>query len=330
MAVTLISLGIVCILSAIVGGGLKALGTEIPVVASPRRQLMLFAAGVVLVSSSYYFGPRIDSGKELADGLRLYDLGRQTEAFEHLETAAKARNIEAQYHYGQMLYDGEGCKPNKEQGMRWIRKAAEGGFAPAQAVLAYSYYSGTNGIEKDLRLAKEWAEKSAGQNDPMGLEIDGVIEEDASTQIDLLRRSAKLGYAPAQFALSRLLLESQLKKRKAAPDDVSNTLHWLTQAALQGDADAQELLAEIDFMASSKAPTAAGARANLEDAYRWLELALQNQTGRFPLDKVPRDEGEKLKIKIEGVLPPDAQMRVVNSILTWQPELALPYRHGAE
>jgi hypothetical protein len=46
---TLTLLGIVCVIGAIVGGGLKAAGAEIPVITSGRRQVLLGAVGVVLV-----------------------------------------------------------------------------------------------------------------------------------------------------------------------------------------------------------------------------------------------------------------------------------------
>jgi hypothetical protein len=46
---TLILLGIVCVIGARAGGGLKAAGAEIPVITSGHRQVLLGAAGVVLV-----------------------------------------------------------------------------------------------------------------------------------------------------------------------------------------------------------------------------------------------------------------------------------------
>jgi hypothetical protein len=46
---TLIVLAVVCVIGAIVGGGLKALGIEIPVITSTPRQLLLGTAGVVLL-----------------------------------------------------------------------------------------------------------------------------------------------------------------------------------------------------------------------------------------------------------------------------------------
>jgi hypothetical protein len=57
MKTTLIILGIVCIIAAIVGGGLKAFGIEIPLLNSKKRQLLLFIFGLVLVAVTL-FAPR--------------------------------------------------------------------------------------------------------------------------------------------------------------------------------------------------------------------------------------------------------------------------------
>lgn len=45
----LVLLGIFCVLAAIVGGGLKALGNEVPLIPSTTRQLLLAAAGISLI-----------------------------------------------------------------------------------------------------------------------------------------------------------------------------------------------------------------------------------------------------------------------------------------
>ena len=52
MEVTLVTTGLVCLLAAIVGGGLKGLGFEFPALQSTRRQMLLgaFGAGLILVS----------------------------------------------------------------------------------------------------------------------------------------------------------------------------------------------------------------------------------------------------------------------------------------
>jgi hypothetical protein len=53
MNTTLVVLGVLCVIAAIVGGGLKAAGTEFPPLASPRRQLLLALVGVLVIAGAY-------------------------------------------------------------------------------------------------------------------------------------------------------------------------------------------------------------------------------------------------------------------------------------
>ncbi len=55
---TLLTVGIVCILAAIVGGGLKAFGVEIPVLSTLVRQLVLGAFGIVLLIVAFQIRPK--------------------------------------------------------------------------------------------------------------------------------------------------------------------------------------------------------------------------------------------------------------------------------
>jgi len=47
---TLVVLGIICVIAAIVGGGLKAAGVDIPVIHSVPRQVMLTVFGFALIA----------------------------------------------------------------------------------------------------------------------------------------------------------------------------------------------------------------------------------------------------------------------------------------
>src|SRR5437868_6023534 len=49
MLTPLLSVGIVCVIAGIIGGGLRALGVEIPAFASVKRQVMLVIFGLVLI-----------------------------------------------------------------------------------------------------------------------------------------------------------------------------------------------------------------------------------------------------------------------------------------
>ena len=56
MSNSLLIAGIVCMVAAIVGGGVKMLGAEVPVLSSFPRQIMLFALGVVFLVASFGIG----------------------------------------------------------------------------------------------------------------------------------------------------------------------------------------------------------------------------------------------------------------------------------
>jgi hypothetical protein len=56
MQTTLLNVGLACIIGAIVGGGLKAFGVEIPVFSSLRRQAALGGLGVLLAGGGMWLG----------------------------------------------------------------------------------------------------------------------------------------------------------------------------------------------------------------------------------------------------------------------------------
>ncbi len=56
MSNSLLIAGIVCMVAAIVGGGVKLLGAEVPVLSSFPRQIMLFALGLVFLCVSFGVG----------------------------------------------------------------------------------------------------------------------------------------------------------------------------------------------------------------------------------------------------------------------------------
>jgi hypothetical protein len=60
---SLLVAGIVCIVAAIVGGGVKLLGAEVPVLNSFARQALLFTVGLAFLAASYLTSlPKISSG----------------------------------------------------------------------------------------------------------------------------------------------------------------------------------------------------------------------------------------------------------------------------
>ena len=57
-------------------------------------------------------------------------------AFRYYEYGAKKGNAACQYDYGFMLLGGDAGPKDKERGLHWIKKAADGGYLAAKQFLA--------------------------------------------------------------------------------------------------------------------------------------------------------------------------------------------------
>jgi uncharacterized protein len=57
---------------------------------------------------------------------------------------------------------GESVEQNYVESVKWFRKAADQGYANAQAVVGSSYYNGT-GVERNYAEAVKWYRKAAEQ-----------------------------------------------------------------------------------------------------------------------------------------------------------------------
>ena len=68
METILVSAGVVCLIAAVVGGGLKALNMDIPLVDSLVRQLILFGVGVILIGMTYMLDPNQSSERTSSVG----------------------------------------------------------------------------------------------------------------------------------------------------------------------------------------------------------------------------------------------------------------------
>jgi TPR repeat protein len=71
------------------------------------------------------------------------------------------------YLLGSILISGKGVAPNLDEGVRWMREAAEAELPVAQAYLGTLYANG-EGVEKDLTAAVEWYRKAAEYGNSLG------------------------------------------------------------------------------------------------------------------------------------------------------------------
>ncbi len=68
METIFLTAGIVCVVGAIIGGGLKAFGIDLPFFTSNKRQAVLAIFGVILIFGSIYINPKRGTGPGPSDG----------------------------------------------------------------------------------------------------------------------------------------------------------------------------------------------------------------------------------------------------------------------
>ena len=74
--------------------------------------------------------------------------------------------MQAQYTLGGAYYNGNGVERNREEGARWLQKAAGQGHIAAQCDLGVMYQKGM-GVEQDYQTTLKWFRKAAEQGDAL-------------------------------------------------------------------------------------------------------------------------------------------------------------------
>jgi len=100
---------------------------------------------------------------EFKSGLKNFE-----KAFSWMLKAAKTGVIPAQFEASKMYVTGIGTDVNYNQGVYWLKKAAEGGNLSAMEVLSGAYAKGLFGLQHDLKKAEYWLEKSKNVRNQKG------------------------------------------------------------------------------------------------------------------------------------------------------------------
>lgn len=125
--------------------------------------------------------------------------------------AASQGYARGEYNYGRLLSDKTyGDRHDRVEGIKWIAKAADHGFAPAQFSYGCALWEG-DGVKQDKGEAVKWSFKAAEQ---------GVVQ--------------------AQVAYGGVLLEGEI-----LPRDVVNGCKWLSRAAAKGNQGARAMLGHM-------------------------------------------------------------------------------------
>lgn len=127
-------------------------------------------------------------------GVLRYQQGRLTEAFGHIESAARGGFPQAQYHVSLMLSRGEGCQADALGAERWLAEAAEQGQLDAMLLRARHMLHDEATLGSDLTLAEDYLRKVIrfSHNVPAMLELSMALADGILGRIDVVEAAALL------------------------------------------------------------------------------------------------------------------------------------------
>ena len=176
---------------------------------------------VLLISSAIYTPYTLAQESKYEQALSAYqslDFIKATEIWTELATQG---DTNAQYALGVMEFREETENPNKKQGFKWLKSAAEKDHPIAMFNIGMAYWQG-NGVEENKKEALKWWEKSAETGDSnaqynLGLTyyIGNVVP------IDLIAAKKWLGLAVRQNHRGAIRIYSLVAK--AANDKTIDT-----------------------------------------------------------------------------------------------------------
>ena len=165
------------------------------------------------------------------------------EAVKWVRKAAEQGFARAQYDLGLMYEFGTGVERSNEKAAEWYLKAAEQGYAEAQCNLGYMYANGT-GVEQSYVKAAEWFLKAAEQGDADAQYHLGVMYRDGTGVERSDEKAAEWYLKAAEQGLADALypLGFMYEYGDGVEQSDAKALEWYQKAAEQGDADAMVAL----------------------------------------------------------------------------------------
>ena len=170
-----------------------------------------------------------------------YDLGMhvQPDGKESIRWITKAANqgyVPAEYELGRIYLYGRGIPVDYAQAFIWERKAAEQGDPRAQRDLAFMYERGF-GVTADPAQAAEWNQKAATQgNAEAQLHLAKALDEGAGVNKDAQEARKWYGKAARQEQPAAQL---ELARESAGQGNCPVAVHWYEEAA--GHAEMQAM-----------------------------------------------------------------------------------------
>lgn len=200
-----------------------------------------------------------------------------------LRRAANSGRAEDQFNFGREQYlvasDGKNDPAGRRRGLKWLSRAAEQGFQPAEDELIRIYQQ-DDGPDYSPLLARQWRIKMAETGDTWAQTVLAIdyevgypgIAPDVDKMLYWYGKAADGGSVNAMITLAGLY-----EPGTAQPDkpfaDMDKAIYWYERGAALGDSYSQSRLAHIY--------EADGPYRNIARAIAWHE-ARANDTTSFP------------------------------------------------
>jgi hypothetical protein len=187
------------------------------------------------------------------------------------------------YEYGLALFRAH----RNVDGSIWLRKAAEAGYAAAEADLGYAIDAGLAGNRDEVE-ALRWSQRSADHGYAVAMGdvgwhyMNGLgVERDLNRALEWFQRAIALG---DEYSMAHL--GQMYEAGMGVPQDDKTAAEWYRKAAEKGYRNGQYRLALMLL-------NGRGVSANRDEAIKWLQLA------------APQDmpEAEKLLQKLLSAPP---------------------------
>lgn len=198
-----------------------------------------------------------------------------------LVTKAEQGDAAAQKKLGEFYF---GRKDN-QNGLKWLKKAADGGSADAQNSLGFRYQNG-NGVDKDVDEARNWYRKSADQGFKYAM---NNLCTSYTAPMDIFKGNN--GDVPAPLIPS-------------SKEDMKEAFNWCSKGAEQGFTDSQSKLGMLYARGS------ADVTPDFEAAYFWFNV---------------RKSTWLLNEKSGEQLTPEKRAEVKQKVRAWKPGMTSPY-----
>jgi localization factor PodJL len=205
-----------------------------------------------------------------------------------LRHALAANDPAAEYEIGIRYAEGRGLTQSTAEAARWLERAANAGFAPAQFRLAGLNEKG-DGVRKDLQNARRLYLAAAGKGHAKAMHnlavlyaegVDGKADYKAAAQ--WFQKASNYGVTDSQYNLAILYARGI-----GIPANLAESYRWFTLAASAGDAEAAKKRDEVAARLDQKTLAAAKAAAASFTAERESDEAVNLKAPPGGWDKAP-------------------------------------------